>query len=71
MAFAQFYLFRHLLAVRLEVNSTEFWFTMQLAMIAGFATSYLADWWLVSRGIKEKMRARTAANRRDSPSRVP
>lgn len=55
MAFAQFYLFRHLLGVRLEVNSVEFWFMMQLAMIAGFVTSHPANWWLISKGIKERM----------------
>lgn len=55
MALAQFYLFRHLLGVRLEVNSAEFWFMMQIAMIAGFVTSYPANWWLISRGIKERM----------------
>jgi hypothetical protein len=27
----------------------------QLAMIVGFATSYLANWWLVAKGIKERM----------------
>jgi uncharacterized protein DUF4396 len=55
MAFAQFYLFRHLLGFRLEVNSVAFWFMMQLAMIAGFATSYPVNWWLITKGIKEKM----------------
>lgn len=55
MAFAQFYLFRHLLGLRLEANSAEFWFMMQIAMIAGFMTSYPANWWLISRGIKERM----------------
>lgn len=55
MAFAQFYLFRHLLGVRLEVNSPEFWFMMQIAMIAGFVTSYPMNWWLIVRGVKEAM----------------
>lgn len=55
MAFAQFYLFRHLLGLRLEVNSAEFWFMMQIAMVAGFVTAYPANWWLISRGIKERM----------------
>ena len=55
MAFAQFYLFRHLLGVRLEVASVEFWFMMQLAMLAGFVTSYPVNWWLISEGIKERM----------------
>ncbi len=55
MAFAQFYLFRHLLGIRLDVDSVEFWFMMQLAMIAGFATSYPVNWWLIATGIKERM----------------
>jgi hypothetical protein len=55
MAFAQFYLFRRLLGIQLEVPTPEFWFTMQIAMICGFLTSYPVNWWLVSSGIKEKM----------------
>src|SRR5215813_7896386 len=55
MAFAQFYLFRRLLGLRLEVDSVAFWFMMQLAMIAGFLTSYPVNWWLIAKGIKEKM----------------
>jgi Domain of unknown function (DUF4396) len=55
MAVAQFWIFRRLLGVRLEVNSVEFWFMMQLAMIAGFITSYPVNWWLLKSGIKEPM----------------
>ncbi|WP_243634804.1 DUF4396 domain-containing protein [Roseicella frigidaeris] len=55
MAFASLYFFRHLLGVRLETNSVEFWFMMQLAMICGFVTSYPVNWWLIRNGIKEKM----------------
>jgi hypothetical protein len=55
MAFAQFYLFQHLLGHRAEVNSTEFWFAMQIAMVTGFLTAYPVNWRLVSSGIKEKM----------------
>ena len=55
MAFAQFYLFRTLLGLRLEVPTPEFWFMMQIAMVAGFATSYPVNWWLIRRGIKEEM----------------
>jgi hypothetical protein len=28
---------------------------MQIAMIAGFATSYPVNWWLITTGVKEKM----------------
>jgi Domain of unknown function (DUF4396) len=55
MAIAQFYLFRNLLGLRLEVNTPEFWFIMQIAMIAGFMTSYPVNWWLIKAGIKERM----------------
>jgi Domain of unknown function (DUF4396) len=55
MAGAQFWLFRSLLGVSLEVNSPEFWFVMQIAMLAGFATSYPVNWWLIRRGVKERM----------------
>jgi Domain of unknown function (DUF4396) len=55
MALAQFAYFRPLLGKMLEVNTFEFWFTMQIAMLAGFATSYPVNWWLIEKGIKEKM----------------
>jgi hypothetical protein len=55
MAFANFYLFRTLLGAKLEVNHIEFWFMMQIAMLAGFITSYPVNWWLIASGIKEKM----------------
>ncbi|WP_024508878.1 DUF4396 domain-containing protein [Bradyrhizobium sp. ARR65] len=55
MAFAYFYLFRYLLGTSLAVNSFEFWFMMQIAMMFGFLTSYPANWWLLKSGIKERM----------------
>jgi hypothetical protein len=55
MAVAQFYFFRHLLGLRLEVNTPEFWFMMQIAMLTGFITSYPVNWWLIKAGIKERM----------------
>jgi len=55
MAIAHFWLFAHLLGVRLAVNSVEFWFMMQIAMWCGFATAYPVNWWLITSGIKEKM----------------
>jgi hypothetical protein len=55
MALAQFVIFRSLFHARLEVNSAEFWFMMQIAMLAGFVTSYPVNWWLLRVGIKEKM----------------
>lgn len=55
MAFGRFYLFEHLLGAAVETNTPEFWFIMQLAMIAGFITSYPVNWWLIRTGIKEEM----------------
>lgn len=55
MAIAQFYLFRRYFGRQADVNSPEFWFAMQVAMIAGFVTAFPVNWWLIRAGIKEKM----------------
>ena len=55
MAIAHFWLFRQILGTELRVNTVEFWFMMQIAMLCGFATSYPVNWWLLSIGLKEKM----------------
>lgn len=55
MAFAAFYIFRRVLGTQLEVNSPEFWFMMQIAMLCGFVTSYPVNWWLLRSGLKESM----------------
>lgn len=51
MAIATFLIFRH------ELRKTDpvFWLMMQVAMLAGFATSYPVNWWLVRSGMKERM----------------
>jgi hypothetical protein len=51
MAIAVFVIFRH------ELSKTDpiFWLMMQIAMLAGFLTSYPVNWWLLRAGIKEKM----------------
>ena len=51
MAIATFLIFGH----DLEKTSPVFWFMMQIAMFAGFVTSYPVNWWLLEQGIKEKM----------------
>ncbi len=51
MAIATFAIFGQ----ELEKSDPVFWFMMQIAMLAGFLTSYPVNWWLVSVGIKEKM----------------
>jgi hypothetical protein len=36
-------------------TSPLFWFMMQIAMWCGFLTSYPVNWWLIQKGLKEKM----------------
>lgn len=55
MAIFQFVIFARIFGVRAEVNTPEFWFAMQIAMLAGFVTSYPVNWWLLRVGLKEKM----------------
>ena len=54
MAVAVFVIFRD------EIPKTDpvFWFMMQIAMLAGFLTSYPVNWWLRRAEIKEKMSLR-------------
>ncbi|HEY2157101.1 MAG TPA: DUF4396 domain-containing protein [Isosphaeraceae bacterium] len=40
-------------ALPMGPRSLVYWFLMQIAMIVGFLTSYPANWWLVTHGIKE------------------
>lgn len=51
MAVATFFIFGH----ELDKETPVFWFMMQIAMWLGFATSFPVNWWLLKRGIKEKM----------------
>ena len=55
MAIAYFVIFGVGFGTKLEVDSFEFWFMMQIAMMIGFLTSYPANWWLIAHGFKEKM----------------
>ncbi len=55
MAFAYFYVFGSLLGTKLEVDTVEFWFMMQIAMVCGFVTAFPVNWWLIRTGLKEKM----------------
>jgi hypothetical protein len=40
---------------RPDAFDPRYWLTMQVAMILGFATSLPMNWWLLRRGLKEKM----------------
>ena len=55
MAIIQFLIFRPVFGGTAEVNTPEFWFAMQAAMIAGFGTAYPVNWLLIRAGVKEKM----------------
>jgi len=55
MALAYFVFFRIGLGVKLETDTVEFWFMMQIAMLCGFVTAYPVNWWLIRKGIKEEM----------------
>lgn len=51
MAIATFLIIGH----EIPKTGPVFWFMMQIAMLAGFLTSYPVNWWLLRAGIKEKM----------------
>ena len=55
MAVIQFGWYRIAFGGIAAVNSPEFWFAMQLSMLAGFCTSYPVNWWLIRAGLKEEM----------------
>lgn len=55
MGILQFILFPKWFGTRAEVDSMEFWFAMQVAMLCGFVTSYPVNWYLLKVGIKEVM----------------
>lgn len=55
MALAQFLVLPALFGGRADVVSPEFWFVMQIAMLAGFATAYPVNWALIRFGVKERM----------------
>jgi hypothetical protein len=44
-----------ILGRELDKGDPVFWFMMQMAMLAGFLTSYPVNWWLVAASIKERM----------------
>jgi len=55
MALIQFAWFTPQYGGPAPVNTPEFWFAMQLAMLAGFTTSYPVNWWLVRWKVKDSM----------------
>ncbi|WP_240610381.1 DUF4396 domain-containing protein [Sphingomonas pokkalii] len=55
MAAIQFLWFTPAYGGTAAVATPEFWFAMQLAMLAGFVASYPVNWWLIEAGLKERM----------------
>jgi hypothetical protein len=55
MAVIQFLWFKPAYGGIASVASFEFWFAMQLAMLAGFCTSFPVNCYLIRIGVKEKM----------------
>lgn len=55
MATIQFGWFKAAYGAIAAVNTPEFWFVMQLAMLAGFCTAFPTNWLLIRTGVKEKM----------------
>ena len=55
LAFAQFCCFKLAFGIQAEVDTPEFGFAMQLAMMAGFMTAYPVNWWLIRIDVKESM----------------
>ncbi|WP_144097912.1 DUF4396 domain-containing protein [Croceicoccus sediminis] len=55
MGLAHFVLFPAWFGQSIDAGSPVFWAAMQVAMLAGFATAYLPNWWLIRSGLKEEM----------------
>lgn len=51
VAIVTFGIFRH----ELPKTEPDFWFMMQMAMLAGFVASFPVNWWLLRIGVKERM----------------
>ena len=55
MALFQFAWFERSFGGIAKADTPEFWFAMQIAMLAGFCTAYPVNWLLVRKGLKERM----------------
>jgi hypothetical protein len=47
--------FRAWLYPDLQPTNWTYWLMTQVAMVLGFATTYPVNWWLIRKGVKEKM----------------
>ena len=55
MAWAQLKLFPNWIGSEIKADTPEFWFAMQIAMLAGLVTSVPMNRWLIKKGWKESM----------------
>ena len=55
MAVGQLWIFPTFLGAPVATDTPVFWFMMQIAMLFGFVTAYPVNWFLIRRGIKERM----------------
>ena len=55
MMFVAQRVFTHAFGGPATADNPVFWLAMQIAMISGFITSFPANWWLITVGIKERM----------------
>ena len=55
MAIGQLWIFPSTLGAPVATDTPVFWLMMQIAMLMGFVTAYPVNWFLIRRGIKERM----------------
>jgi len=55
VAICQLWIFPKYLGGQVLPTTPVFWLMMQVAMLVGFCTAYPMNWWLIKKGIKEKM----------------
>lgn len=55
MALGQLWIFPATLGGPIATDTPLFWFMMQIAMLFGFCTAYPVNWFLIKKGIKERM----------------
>ena len=55
MGLAHFILFPAFVGDKVDAGSPVFWAAMQMAMLAGFASAYFPNWFLIRSGLKEEM----------------
>ena len=54
MGLAHFVLFLAFFGGKVDAGRLVFWAAMQIAMLAGLATAYFPNWWLIRSGPKKE-----------------